>query len=126
MRTTIQDVRIPRYFQKLQSIAAKATEYAKIQIKLASTPTGEKRVQNGGREAGRYETGAFYDSFTWKVTKASKGEYEVRIGWLDNPPDYAAYQEFGFKHRSGMYVAGADALIAAERYMVNEIKKLKV
>lgn len=123
--TTVKDVEIPRYFQRLQSIAADATELGRIQIKLATTITGKKRAAQGSGSPGRIESGSFHSKLKWEANRRGKGLYEVRIGWLDGEPDWATYQELGFTHRSGMYVVGADALGAARRYAALEIEKLK-
>lgn len=121
LRAKKEDVVVPYYFQKLQGIAARAVKEGKQAIRDAVTPTGLSRPG----EPGRVVTGDFIDGFTWKVVSESKGNYIVRIGWLDAKPDYASYQELGFIHRSGMVVTGADALGTAERYVQNEIEKLK-
>lgn len=125
LATTIKEVKIPNYFQQLQKIAAAATELGRIQIKLATTDTGKKRAAAGGRGPGRIDSGKFYEKLKWKATRVDKGAYFIRIGWLDGEPDWAAYQELGFTHRSGMFVTGADALGAARRYAELEIEKLK-
>lgn len=122
--TTIKDVQIPGYFQELQRIAAEATKVARVEIKLATTETGRRRAAAGGNGPGRIDTGKFYDGITWEARRRGKGLYEVRIGWLNGQPDWASYQELGFTHRSGMYVAGADALGSAQRYFENELAKL--
>lgn len=122
--TTVKDVAIPRYFQRLQSIAADAVQIGRIQIKLATTETGRKRAALGG-DPGRIETGEFYGKLKWEAVSTGKGEYRIRIGWLDGEPEYARFQEFGFQHRSGMYVTGADALGAAQRYFEKELAKLR-
>lgn len=123
--TSVKDVHIPRYFQELQSIVAKATELARIQIKMATTETGKKRAAKSGGLPGRIESKKFYDNLKWEVKSQDKGVYKIRIGWFDGEPDWATYQELGFTHRSGMYVAGADALGEASRYIELEIEKLK-
>lgn len=120
--TTVRDVEIPQYFQQLQSIAADAVALARIQIKLATTETGRAR---GKGSAGRVETGKFIEGIKWEGRRRGKGLYEIRIGWLDGQPDWATYQELGFKHRGGMYVTGADALGTAQRYFEAELGKLR-
>ena len=125
LKTRVSDVIVPRYFQQLQRIASEAAEIGRVVIKTAYTETGKRRAAAGNGQPGRVVKGDMYDGFGWKITKVSKGEYEVSVGWLDNPPDYTLFQEFGFTHRSGMQVAAMDALGAAERYIENEIAKLK-
>lgn len=124
LRARRDDVIVPYYFQQLQGIAARAANVGRQAIRDAVTETGKKRAASGGHP-GRIDTSAFYNSFKWEVRAESKGVYRVRVGFIDNPPDYASYQDLGFIHRSGMVVTGADAIGAAERYAANEIAKLK-
>ena len=118
VRTHLEDAVIPYYFQKMQSITFYARQKGQEAIKTA--------VNNVKSEPGRYETGAFLDGFTLdNGKKTGNKQYEFKIGWLNGKPDWSSYQELGFKHTSGMYVTGADALGEAERYIQSEVAKLK-
>lgn len=120
------DVAVPYYFQRLQSILARAGAVGRQQIADAVTATGIARARNGGGEPGRIESHQFIDNFKATVGRSNgKGRYEFEIGWLNGSPNWASYQELGFLHSSGMLVTGADALGAAERFILNEIEKLK-
>lgn len=119
------DVVMPYYFQKLQSIIAAAGREGRQQIADAVTATGMRRAQNGGGEPGRIESGAFVNNFKTSARSDGKGRYSLEIGWLDAQPRWASYQELGFLHTSGMVVTGADALGAAERFILSEIERLK-
>lgn len=120
------DVAVPYYFQRLQGILARAGAVGRQQIADAVTATGIARARAGGGEPGRIESRAFIDNFKATVGRSNgKGRYEFEIGWLSGSPNWASYQELGFLHSSGMFVTGADALGAAERYILSEIEKLK-
>ncbi len=125
LRTRRDDVIVPYYFQRLQGIAARAANVGREAIRNAVTETGKRRATGGG-QPGRIDSGKFLESFKWEVRAEAKGVYRVRVGFIDNQPDYASYQDLGFIHRSGMVVTGADAIGAAERYAANEIAKLRV
>ena len=125
IRSLKDEVVMPYYFQKLQSITYYATQAGKEQIRSAVTVTGAARAARGEGQPGRIKTGQFIDGFTLDNGKKVGDTYEFRIGWLDAKPDWAAYQELGFRHRAGMFVTGADALGETKRYIDNEISKLK-
>lgn len=120
----MDEVVMPHYFQKMQSITYYAYQIGKQQIREAVTMTGRRRAAKGLGEPGRVETGKFIDGFTLDPGQRVGKTYEFNIGWLDGAPEWASYQELGFIHRGGMIVTGADALGAATRYIENEMDKL--
>lgn len=124
-KTYTEDVAVPYYFQKLQSILPRALQIGKQQIRDAVTKTGQARAARGEGEAGRVESHQFIDGLQYNVMKTAKGTYLVRYGWLNGEPNWASYQELGFVHSGGMIVTGADALGAMEMYIESEIDKLR-
>lgn len=119
-----EDIVMPRYFQRIQSTLYTAQRLGRQVIADAHTPTGEARARAGG-EPGRIETGAFVSNFKTDGGRKTPDGYLFKIGWLDDQPDWAKYQELGFKHRGGMIVAGADALGEVKRYIESELEKIK-
>lgn len=120
-----REVVMPYYFQKMQTITSNATWIGREQIKDAVTRTGQARAAAGEGHPGRIVTEKFINGFKHTPGKKVGDNYEFEIGWLNQLPYYAAYQELGFKHRSGVYVTGADALGAAQRYIRLEMEKLR-
>lgn len=121
----LDEVIMPYYFQKLQSITFRAHQIGQETIKAATTPTGAARAAAGGNGPGRVDSGEFLAGFTLDSGRKFGKIYEFNIGWLNGTPRWASYQEMGFKHRSGAIVTGAEARAAAARYINNEIEKLK-
>lgn len=118
------EVVMPYYFQKLQSITFYAHAAGREEIRNAITRTGEARARRGEGVPGRIKSGKFIEGFTLDTGQRIGDTYEFNIGWLNGLPYWAVYQELGFKHRAGMFVTGADALGATRRYIENEMSKL--
>jgi len=85
-------------------------------ILAATTPTGEARVARGGRYAGRYETGRFYNAMTGQ-TSAEGDEYTGTIGALHDFEDYFRFQDEGTARieAAGSLEAGFQAGVQAIR-----------
>lgn len=67
----------------------------------ATTPYGERRFalglgrNNGGRSAGRNDSGTMMDAINWEVEKTGRYRIAGRWGWLSGILDYFIYQEHG-------------------------------
>lgn len=64
-----------------------------------------------GTGRARVDTGAMRDSVDTDVNVVRNGIVEGRVGWLEGTPEYAKYQEFGFRHWiTGEVIEGMHAL----------------
>lgn len=74
-------------------------------IELAKN-RGKGYISSRGTEksgkAGRVETGNMLQSFDGAVTNG-RNEISGEVGWLDELPDYAIFQEYGTQFVSAMY-----------------------
>lgn len=76
---------------------------------------GQDRIETSGTgfegRRGRVVTGEMRDKFDGKVTKQSLDEIVGVLGWTEDSPYYALFQEYGFRHAvSGKMVEGMFAL----------------
>lgn len=61
--------------------------------------------QYSGR--GRVETGKMRDSIDTEVSVERNSDVVGRVGWLTGTPEYAKYQELGFRHWiTGEFISG--------------------
>lgn len=76
---------------------------------------GQDRIETSGTgfegRRGRVVSGEMRDRFVGKVTKQSLTKIVGELGWTENSPYYALFQEYGFRHAiSGKMVDGMFAL----------------
>lgn len=115
-----EEIFVKYYYQKLTQIAFRARKLMIEIIERSETPTGRRRAARGGGESGRVDTGRM-KSLVWaRAHKVSTGKYRIEVGWLNDRPGYAIFQEHGT--RGG--IQAMNALKAASQYMAEESAKL--
>lgn len=99
--------RIPQQFHEqgqtvVEDVTSEAEADMRQFIELAVTPTGERRVEQGRRSAGRIETEAMIGDVSSEVTD-TENKITGSWGWLDGIEDYYKYQENGTEHIEAMH-----------------------
>lgn len=98
-----------------EEAAEKGENITKHHIETRGTEKSGKR--------GRVDTGAMRDAVTGKVTEKSPDSATAVFGWVEGSPEYAKYQEYGFKHRGGVDVEGMYALTDAGEEVMDDLKE---
>lgn len=100
----------------MERITAEAAEEMQRIILASTTPTGDRRVENGGRYAGRYVTGEMYNDVLSSVEVSSDGKVITgRFGWLKEWEDYYLYQEGGTGKIKAMHALLSSFIHAREK-----------
>lgn len=104
-------------------------------------PLNPNRFKPGWREGsittgsggGRVQSGDMRDSVGSKLVSANQHKVHGSVGWLEGSPEYAQWQEHGFRHAiSGQQIEGMQSLavareageLAIERGLIRLIKEL--
>lgn len=77
-------------------------------------------TEKSGKQ-GRIDRGFMIDSVDGEITKDTATEVEGRFGFIDNPPEWTKYQEYGFDHRGGVAVEGMNALSDAAEIIIVQV-----
>lgn len=98
-----------------EDAAEKGESITKHHIETRGTAKSGKR--------GRIETGRMRDAVKGSVSDKTATSATARFGWLEGSPEYAKYQEPGFKHRGGVTVEGMYALTDAGEEVIQDAKE---
>lgn len=98
-----------------EEAAEKGENITKHHIETRGTEKSGKR--------GRVDKGTMRDAVTGKVTDKTTDSATAVFGWVEGSPEYAKYQEYGFKHRGGVDVEGMYALTDAREEVVDDLKE---
>jgi hypothetical protein len=117
-----EEVMATVYKPQLIAIADEAVGYIRHIIATETTPTGERRKEERGGEAGRIETGKMRDAVKKRV-RSSEGKrqrFAIFVGWIDGKPGYSIFQEQGTSNG----VKAMNSIGQAQEFMISEIRRL--